>query len=158
MRRLRLPAHWYAAIFILHLNPDSSLLYENVCLGNFCTQQFPGRHIVRYSRGILRGDRLERLCVPQDVSTQQCVGCEYLAGLSDHFKSGQRLSLQNRPMEGAGTKLLYSASTLSGKSDHDRSCCSGSVLRSLFCAEAIAHFTTHDPVGGTRGGSGCPAS
>ena len=35
--------------------------------------------------------------------------------LSDHFKSGQRLSLQNRPMEGAGTKLLYSASPRSGK-------------------------------------------
>lgn len=27
--------------------------------------------------------------------------------LSDHFKSGQRLSLQNRPREGAGTFMFY---------------------------------------------------
>jgi len=67
-----------------------------------------------------------------------------------HFKTGQ--------WKVPGTKLLYSASTRSGKSDHDRSRRSGSVLRSFFCAEAIAHFTTHDPVGVTRGGSGCPAS
>ena len=70
---------------------------------------------------------------------------------SHHCKSIQRLSLQNRPMEGAGTEILYSASTRSGKSDHDRSRPSGSVLRSFLCAGAIAHFTTHDPVGVTRG-------
>ena len=43
-------------------------------------------------------------------------------------------------------------------SDHDRNRRSGSVLRSFFCNEAIAHLTTHDPVGVARGGSGCPAS
>jgi len=27
--------------------------------------------------------------------------------LSDHLKSGQRLALQNRPMEDAGTQVFY---------------------------------------------------
>src|SRR6266550_5895834 len=76
MRRPRLPTHWYAAVLILHL-----ILTVLFCMKMIVSAILaPNSFLVGILFEILRGDRLERLCVPQDVSTQQCVGCEYLAG------------------------------------------------------------------------------
>jgi hypothetical protein len=36
-------------------------------------------------------------------------------GLSDHLKTGQRRSGQNRPTRAAGTELFYSAESFGGK-------------------------------------------
>ncbi len=41
--------------------------------------------------------------VLEDISNRE----KWRGGLSDHLKSGQRLSLQNRPMEDAGTQVFY---------------------------------------------------
>src|SRR5882724_4635780 len=79
MRRPRLPAHWYAAVLILHL-----ILTVLFCMKTFVSAILaPNSFLVGILFDIPAGffeDRLERLRVPQDVSTQQCVGCEYLAG------------------------------------------------------------------------------
>ena len=57
---------------------------------------------------------LAKECIPQEE--RQIMLRHGSRDLSDHLKSGQGLSLQNRPMEGAGTNMLYRAGIPSGKS------------------------------------------
>src|SRR5215472_11456506 len=55
---------------------------------------------------------------PKLCSPSACTGNEYgihLYDLSDHLKTGQRRSGQNRPTKEAGTELFYSAESFGGK-------------------------------------------